>query len=100
MPGAGTASSPLPLATSRQNRGQPAALARQRGESRGRPWLSGLMNWPWATGTGPGLGSTRSLAGGYLLAIDMRIEIEQEEDGRWLTEIPGPSRRDGLRRDP
>jgi predicted RNase H-like HicB family nuclease len=25
---------------------------------------------------------------GDLLAIDMRIEIEQEEDGRWLTEIP------------
>jgi predicted RNase H-like HicB family nuclease len=25
---------------------------------------------------------------GYLLAIGMRIEIEQEEDGRWLTEIP------------
>jgi len=23
-----------------------------------------------------------------LWAIDMRIEIEQEEDGRWLTEIP------------
>ena len=25
---------------------------------------------------------------GYLLAIGMRIEIEQEDDGRWLTEIP------------
>ena len=46
------------------------------------------MNWPWATSTGQGLGSTGSLAGGYLLAVDMRIEIEQEEDGRWLTEIP------------
>ena len=25
---------------------------------------------------------------GILYGIDMRIEIEQEEDGRWLTEIP------------
>ncbi len=25
---------------------------------------------------------------GYHLVIHMRVEIEQEEDGRWLTEIP------------
>jgi predicted RNase H-like HicB family nuclease len=35
-----------------------------------------------------GLGSTWRMGGGHLLAIGMRIEIEQEEDGRWLTEIP------------
>jgi predicted RNase H-like HicB family nuclease len=34
------------------------------------------------------LDSTRPLRGSYYLGIDMRIEIEQEEDGRWLTEIP------------
>ncbi len=28
------------------------------------------------------------MGAGYLLTIDMRIEIEQEEDGRWLAEIP------------
>ena len=35
-----------------------------------------------------GLGSTWLVGEGYLLAVGMRIEIEQEEDGRWLTEIP------------
>ena len=34
------------------------------------------------------LGSTWLTGEGYLLAIGMRIEIEQEDDGRWLTEIP------------
>jgi predicted RNase H-like HicB family nuclease len=33
------------------------------------------------------LDSTRPLRGSYYLGIDMRIEIEQEEDGRWLSEI-------------
>ena len=35
-----------------------------------------------------GLGSTWLLRQGYHRPIGMRIEIEQEEDGRWLTEIP------------
>jgi len=33
------------------------------------------------------LGSTRPVATPYAEGIYMRIEIEQEEDGRWLTEI-------------
>jgi len=30
----------------------------------------------------------RAVEGDVVWATDMRIEIEQEEDGRWLTEIP------------
>jgi len=33
------------------------------------------------------LGSTRCAEAGYGFGV-MRIEIEQEEDGRWLAEIP------------
>jgi predicted RNase H-like HicB family nuclease len=36
----------------------------------------------------PALVSTGPLALGYGWSIAIRIEIEQEEDGRWLTEIP------------
>jgi predicted RNase H-like HicB family nuclease len=32
--------------------------------------------------------STGWLKGPYYCETDMRIEVEQEEDGRWLTEIP------------
>ncbi|MGO9203488.1 MAG: type II toxin-antitoxin system HicB family antitoxin [Limisphaerales bacterium] len=53
-------------------------------------------NWPLKSPRGygdtlqseAGLGSTWLMGAGYLLTIDMRIEIEQEEDGRWLAEIP------------
>jgi predicted RNase H-like HicB family nuclease len=31
---------------------------------------------------------TRARLCGYLLPTDMRIELDREEDGRWLTEIP------------
>ena len=34
------------------------------------------------------MGSTALLVRAYPWTIGMRIEIEQEEDGRWLTEIP------------
>ena len=36
----------------------------------------------------PALGSTGPRASGYDWSIAICIEIEQEEDGRWLTEIP------------
>ncbi len=35
-----------------------------------------------------GLGSTLGLASAYCRDTGMRIEIEQEQDGRWLCEIP------------
>jgi predicted RNase H-like HicB family nuclease len=52
------------------------------------------------------LGSTGLLAWAYGWNIAMRIEIEQEADGRWLTEIPelpgvmvyGASREDAVAR--
>jgi predicted RNase H-like HicB family nuclease len=31
---------------------------------------------------------TSSVAVAYVLSVVMQIEIEREEDGRWLTEIP------------
>ena len=31
---------------------------------------------------------TRRVRCEYCVGVDMRVEIEQEEDGRWLTEIP------------
>ncbi len=34
------------------------------------------------------MGSTLSQSWAYPSEVRMRIEIEQEQDGRWLTEIP------------
>ncbi len=42
----------------------------------------------WRRGRIGGLGSTRRSGRAYGQRSSMRIEIEQEEDGRWLTEIP------------
>jgi predicted RNase H-like HicB family nuclease len=49
------------------------------------PWLSsafGCDNWPSPSDW------TRARLCRYLLPTDMRIELDREEDGRWLTEIP------------
>jgi predicted RNase H-like HicB family nuclease len=49
------------------------------------PWLSSALGgniWRFASGW------TSAALCGYVRAIDMRIELDREEDGRWLTEIP------------
>jgi predicted RNase H-like HicB family nuclease len=40
--------------------------------------MPGVWRWDW----------TLARVQGYFLTIDMRIELDREEDGRWLAEIP------------
>ena len=34
------------------------------------------------------LGSTGRSCSEYILAVNLQIEVEREEDGRWLNEVP------------